>query len=302
MVMALTVGGAALIIAALQDLFHTLFHPSARGDISDWIAHAVWKAFRFALRRAISFAGPIAFVMTVLYWALSLIFGFAMIYWPHLPEAFTFASGLNPESYRTIKGAINLSLASLMTLSTGVYPKELWIQLLMGIEAVFGFALLTASVSWILSIYPVLEHRRSLAHEATLLHFSEVNGNRDLDEISDSDLQQLLMGFVGQVTTHRNELTQFPITYYFYEEDKETALAGILPYLSDIAKQSLKRNGAAGLAAISLGGAVDDYLKFICSAILHRDFKSREEILQAYADDHMRQIVRSPKLQNRQKA
>jgi len=41
MVMALTVGGAALIIAALQDLFHTLFHPSARGDISDWIAHAV---------------------------------------------------------------------------------------------------------------------------------------------------------------------------------------------------------------------------------------------------------------------
>src|SRR5436190_23158658 len=54
-----------------------------------------------------SFAGPIAFVMTVLYWALSLIFGFAMIYWPHLPEAFTFASGLNPENYRTIKGAIN---------------------------------------------------------------------------------------------------------------------------------------------------------------------------------------------------
>jgi hypothetical protein len=302
MVIALTVSGAALIIAALQDLFHTLFHPSARGDISDWIAHAVWKGFRFALRRAISFAGPTAFVMTVLYWTLSLIFGFAMIYWPHLPDAFTFASGLNPESYRSIEGAINLSLGSLMTLSTGVYPKELWIQLLMGIEAVFGFALLTASVSWILSIYPVLEHRRSLAHEATLLHFSEVEGNRDLDETGDSDLHQLLTGLAGQVITHRNELTQFPITYYFYEEDKETALAGILPYLSDIAKQSLKRDGAAGLAAISLGGAVDDYLKFICSAILHRDFKSREESLQAYADDHMRQIVRSPKLQNRKEA
>src|SRR5205085_10230923 len=202
-----------------------------------------------------------------------------------------FTPGLSPERYATFGGALNVSFASLMTLSAGAYSKALWIQLLMGIEAIFGFAILTASISWILSIYPVLEHRRSLAHEATLLHFSEVNGNRDLDEISDSDLQQLLMGFVGQVTTHRNELTQFPITYYFYEEDKETALAGILPYLADLAAESARRPGAAGLAAASLGGAIDDLLKLICRGFLGQEFISREKALKAFAEDQKREVV-----------
>ncbi|HKW16196.1 MAG TPA: hypothetical protein VJO35_01685 [Terriglobales bacterium] len=61
--------------------------------------------------------------------------------------------------------------------------------------------------SRILSIYPVLEHKRSLSHQATLLHFAEVNGIRRLDQISDSDVQELLLGLASQLSTHRNELT-----------------------------------------------------------------------------------------------
>jgi hypothetical protein len=165
----------------------------------------------------------------------------------------------------------------------------------MGIESIFGFGLLTASVSWLLSIYPVFEHRKSLAHQATLLHFSEAKGIQSLQNVSDSDLQGILFGLASQVSTARNELSQFPITYYFHEDEKETALAGVLPYLAEIASQNVNRKGAAGMAAATLGGAIDDYLKLVADRFLKSEFKNREAILEAFAHDHMRKIVRSPK-------
>jgi hypothetical protein len=182
----------------------------------------------------------------------------------------------------------------LITLSTGIYSKNLLIQLLMGIESTIGFALLTAAVSWILSIYPVLERRKSLAHEATLLHFAESRRSGCLEDASDSELQQILLGLASQVITCRNELSQFPITYYFHEEEAETALAGIFRYLSDIAEQNVRRKGAAGLGATTLGGAVDDYLKLVAQTFLRRPFAKRQNILRAFATDHMHKMVRSP--------
>ena len=294
MTAALTLIGLVLILAAAQDVFRTLFHPAKRGTICDWITQNIWRLFRKFFPRVLSFAGPVAFVAIVFYWTVSIIVGFALIYLPHLPRAFVFVSGLNPATYGSLLGALDVSLGSLITLSTGVYATSRWIQLLMGIESMFGFALLTASVSWILSIYPVFEHRKSLAHEASLLHFAEWQGIRRLRDAGDSEVQEILIGLASQLITSRNELSQFPITYYFHEDETETALAGILPYLADIAEQNINRAGAAGLAATVLGGAVDDYLKLIAGGFLNREFTNRQDILRAFADDHMRKIVRSP--------
>ena len=289
-----TIFGTLLVVVGLQDLFHTLFHPAARGDISDWMALRIWRIFR-RIPRALGFAGPIAFVAIVLFWGLSIVMGFALLYYPHLPREFTFAEGLNPANYASAWGALQISLASLITVSSGVYAKDQWLGLLMALEAVLGFGLLTASISWILSIYPVVEHRRSVAQQATLLHFSEVNGIRSLDEISDPDLESVLLAFATQLISHRNELTQFPITYFFYEEDKETALAGILPYLADISHQSVARGGAAAIAATTLGGAIDALLKVIARSFLNPELKNPQEILSAYAEDQKRAPVRSPR-------
>jgi hypothetical protein len=145
-----------------------------------------------------------------------------------------------------------------------------------------------------LSIYPIFEHRKSLSHEATLLHFSEVNGIRSLSDMNDSDLQEILLGLASQLITSRNELSQFPITYYFHEGENRTALAGILPYLADLSEQNVNKTGAVSTAATTLGGAVDDYLKFVAEKFLNRRFTSRGDLLRAFADDHMRQMVRSP--------
>jgi len=291
--------GALLLLFALQDVFHTLFHPAKQGDISDWIARLIWRILRRLSPQVLSFAGPLAFVAAVLYWVLSVIIGCALIYLPALPGSFAFAPGINPAAYKSVLGAINLSLAGLITLSTGVYANKLWIGLLMSFESIVGFGLLAASVSWILSIYPIVEHRKSLAHLATLLHFAETKGIRTLADISDSELSEILFTLASQLATCRNELLQFPITYYFHEDEQETSLPSVLHYLDDMAVQNLRRKGAAALAAATLGGAVEDYLKVVANLFLKREFSSRSEILRALAEDHLRKPVRSPRLASR---
>jgi hypothetical protein len=294
MTIALTIFGILLIVAALRDIFHTLFNPSKQGDLSEWIARVIWRALKRTIPRALNYAGPAAFVSVVLYWTVSMVLGFALIYFPRISYSFAFDGGLEPTHYQTLLGAVDASIGSLITLSTGIYSKEPWIQLVMGIESIIGFGLLTASVSWILSIYPVLEHRKSLAHEASLLHFAEMQGIRRLREVGESDLYDLLLGFAGQMTTSRNELIQFPITYYFHENEGKTSLAAILPYLADIAAQNVRGEGGVALAATALGGAIDDYLKFVGRTFLDRPFTNRYEMLGALAADHLRDAVRSP--------
>jgi hypothetical protein len=290
----LTILGVVLILLAIRDVFHTLFNPSKHGDLSEWIARSIWRGIKHTLPRHLNFAGPLAFVSVVLYWTVSVIFGFALIYFPRMSEAFTVGVGLNHSRYTSFVGALDASIGSLITLSTGVYSTKPWMGLIMGTESIIGFGLLTASVSWILSIYPVLEHRKSLAHEASLMHFAEMKGIRRLRDVSESDLHSILLGFASQLTTSRNELIQFPITYYFHEQERETSLAGILPYLADMAAQNVNRPGAAAIAATALGGAVDDYLKVIAALFLDRRFTDRQEMLRAFAADHLRDIVRAP--------
>jgi hypothetical protein len=290
----LTILGLVLIVLAIRDVFHTLFSPSEQGDLSEWIARSIWRSFKRVLPRCLNFAGPVAFVSVVLYWIVSVIFGFALIYLPRMTEAFTVGVGLNHSRYASFMGALDTSIGSLITLSTGVYSTTPWMTLIMGIESIIGFGLLTASVSWILSIYPVLEHRKSLAHEASLMHFAEIKGIRRLRDVSESDLQSILLGFATQLTTSRNELIQFPITYYFHERERETSLAAMLPYLADIAAKNVTRPGAAAIAATVLGGAVEDYLKVIAVIFLNRQFTDRHEMLQAFAADHLRDIVPAP--------
>jgi hypothetical protein len=293
MKLVLTLIGSAVILLALQDLFHTIFHPVEQGNISDWIGRMVWKLVRTTNR--LSFAGPMAFVLTVLYWGISLVVGFALLYLPWLPDSFSFASRLDPHEFASFGGAVNLSLSTLITLSSGTYSKTLLLQFIMGLEAVLGFVLFTASISWILSIYPVIEHRRSLAHEANLLYRSDAKGVRRPNTISDSDLVEILLGLTSQMTTHRNELMQFPIAYYFVGMDSVTTLPATLPYVVDIAEEAQNRKGGVGLAGEMLGSAVDDYLRFVCSTFLHQEFEGRRPALHLLAADQRREAVRAPR-------
>jgi hypothetical protein len=299
----LVIPGIALIVAALHDLFHTLFHPAGRGAISDWLSRAVFCVIRkFAKRKVerITLAGPLAILTIMLTWVAWVVFGFAFLYYPFIATQFVLAPGLDLARHHSFLDAFNVSLGTLITVGGDFLPKSRLIRLGMGLEATLGFGILTASVSWLLSIYPALERRRTLAHEVSLLHFAETNTGLRLLELPESEAQDVLWGFATAMSSSRNDLTQFPVIYYFRSGDKQSSFAGSLSYFAELADAASQpaRSPGVRMAGIALGGALNDYLEFIAETFIDMPKHDKQAIIQRYADEFLREPIRleSPSL------
>ena len=295
MVVFLTVLGILLIGAAVLDAFQTLFHPAGRGALSDWTARIVWKAFRAVAPRfpgTLTYAGPVAIASIIVSWAGFTLVGFALIYLPHIGTQYVFSPGVNPANHRGFWEALSGSLGALITLSQGMEPKSEWLGIIRGVEAIIGFGLLTASVSWLLSIYPVLEARRSLAHHASLLHNAERENRIDMVHDCPERVNDWVMGIAANLASLRNQMAQFPISYYFYMGERQTALAGALPYLYEMAERALATGDpAVQLAGTALGGAVEDFLGLLAEIFLRMPDGDKQAILREYAREQMADMM-----------
>jgi hypothetical protein len=292
---AVTLLGALAIGVAITDTFQTLFHPSGRGALSDWTARVIWKSFRNMPRSdrgKLALAGPFAILGIILSWVILVWFGFALLYFPHLHSGFSYDQSIPPTHRHGLIAALNLSIGALITLTDGMTASLPFLQLLRGVEAILGFGLLTASVSWLLSIYPVLELRRSVAQRATLLHHAEIENNMDLILDTPEQTQQWLFALACDLSSLRNQMSQFPITYYFSVSESHTSLPGALPYLAQLAERAAHtKMPGLRLAATMLGGSVKDFLDVTADTFLRIKNHDAKGILRAYAQAHMSQMI-----------
>jgi len=263
--------GVVLIGTSSHDVFHTLFHPAGRGALSDFMSRRIWRGVRFFAKRhrgLITLGGPIIFLAIVSTWALLIIFGFALIYWANL-NVFAVVPGMDPSRPKNFFDAFNISLGALITIAGDYNSNSKLMRLLMGAQAVVGFGLLTAAVSWLLSIYPVLEQRRSLAHRSTLLHAAEERAGTSVFDFPCSDLAALLLTITEEITTLRNSMSQFPVSYYFHGGEAETALPGILEYVRGIGEKATQSHDpSVRIIGIMLSGAIIDYLQLVAQVYL----------------------------------
>lgn len=296
MAAALNILGFVMVLLAVQDVFLTLFHPAAHGTMSDYIARVVWRSLRSIAwwrRAAIKFAGPGAMAAIIGAWAGLIVFGCSLVYFPYIGSTFAVAPGMDPAAHKHYLDALNVSLGALITLGGDFNSHSAWLRLVMGIEALLGFGLLTASVSWLLSIYPMLEHRRSVAHHATLLHHAQLKTGVDPAALAPAEAQEVLQALTVGLVALRNEMAQFPITYYFHMDEPKTAIPGIMPYIAELAARASgpARPPAVRLAGTALGGAVDDFLEHIAVTYLRMPCGDKRAILRAYGRDQRQQLV-----------
>lgn len=287
------VAGALLVAAALRDIFHELFHPGESGTISQATQRSLWKAFRRLARRRrrmLRIAGPTILISVVLVWGLMLALGWALVFWPHLPEAFRFASPLDPSEEQGFGTALYFSLFTFTTLGLGdITPTNLILRVLVGVEAALGFALLTAAISWLLSIYPVLARRRALAQRVSLLQQAQEESGQnpvDLDPIHSAPLLAELTAGLAQV---RVDLVQSGITYYFDDDEDASALPAILPIMLRLGEEGMQERRPAALrfSATALCAALRAYLETVRSQHLDRAEEPLRETLAAYLADHL---------------
>jgi hypothetical protein len=170
-----TLLGVGVIALALRDIFDVLFHPAGHAVVARWIIRGVRAmAARLPGPRSGLLVGPISYILVVAGWAALLAVGWALVWMPQMPEGFTFARDLDPAHHSGFIDALYVSLVNLTSLGYGdIAPAAAPLRILGPLETLFGLGLLTASISWLISIYNAISRRDALADEVHLARETE---------------------------------------------------------------------------------------------------------------------------------
>jgi hypothetical protein len=279
--------GALLVILALRDIFHTLWHPRGFGSLGRVLFALVWRVTR---QWRTEIAGPLGLLTVVLTWAVMIVAGWTLVYLPHMPDGFYFGGPPHPGDSSDLVASVYLSLVAVATLGFGdIVPAYPALRLVVPLQALVGFVLFTAAISWILQVYPALVRRRGLAKRLRLLADNDTVAYAVTGD--PGTVAQLLQSVTEELLAVRMELLQYGETYYFREGDPSISLAANLPYALDLAhagKQSGSldvRHAAAVLegTVTSTAESLDDYV---------RTGGSVTDVLAAFAEDHGQRATR----------
>lgn len=270
--------GGLIVLTVLRDIFHTLLHPGGHGRLSQAVMRGVWWVARRTGQLGMGLAGPLTMLTVIATWLALMVVGWALVYLPHLPGSFSYAPGLDPGVRSPVADALYLSLVVSATLGFGdIVPQVGWLRLITPMQAFMGFALFTASVTWILQIYPALGRRRALAVRLRLL--------TDQQDVAHALPAPVLHEVAAELVAVRVDLQQYTETYYFHD-GPSTSLARVLAATVSFAEANAAADDAGRqLAGRVLLGAVDDLLGLLDAQYLGTQ-GARGEVIAAYRRDH----------------
>jgi hypothetical protein len=286
MAWAIAVAGALLVAVVVRDVFHTLFHPIGHGSIAPQVMKFVWWLLRIFRpdRRIASLTGPLGIALVVLTWGTIAVLGWAMVYFAQMPDGFAYGSELNPAHRNNVLDSLYVSLVTIGTLGFGdIVPTSPLLRVIVPLEALFGFMLLTAAVSWVLQIYPALHRRRVLALQLSTLRVARrANPALGIDSVP----SDVLTGLAAAIVEARNDFTQYGATYYFRDLEADASLAASLEYASALALEAVdSAHSQTRLAGALITAAVDSLAELLNAEFL-RFNGDTAAVIRAYSEDH----------------
>ncbi len=282
----IAVVGALLVAIVVRDVFHTLFHPIGHGSIAPLVMKFVWWLLRLfpSDRRIASLTGPLGIAVVVLTWGAVAVVGWSMIYFAQMPSGFAYGSELDPAQRHAVLDALYVSLVTIGTLGFGdIVPTSPLLRIIVPLEALFGFMLLTAAVSWVLEIYPALHRRRVLALQlSTLREAREAIPDLTIDSVP----TDVLTGLAASIVEARNDFTQYGATYYFRDIEADASLAASLVYATTLAAEAAdSTHPQTRLAGALISAAVESLADLLNQEFLRFDGDTAS-VIRAYAADH----------------
>ena len=175
--------GLGLIGLAILDVFLTVLHLQAESPISNQLNRRCWKLLLVVCRRLpaamcdelLGWGAPLMIGGIVVFWSVLHIVGFALLYLPfvHDPAAFS----ITDVAQRSALGdALYFSALSFFTLGYGdIVPLHPLARLLALLEGGLGLTTLSLSVTYLLSVYPLIARKIGLSESLNL----ETGGRAD---------------------------------------------------------------------------------------------------------------------------
>jgi len=235
-------------------------------------------------------AGPLALALIIIVWALLLAAGFALIYMAVPAAAYRVETGSDRPTH-AFWTALYFSLEVMTTLGLGdIKPGPAWFRVLVTLHTLIGFALVSASVTWILLIFPALSRIRALATTATLL--AEAGEKTGIPVISEG-AAEMLAQLADGVTRFRVDLIHFPIVYYFRSESDAACMGRAIGLLDRFACESRAQNCPERIRLIgtTLDIALDHAAEVLARFVEHADRSNRRTVFEAFARQHARTLA-----------
>ena len=282
----LTAGGLVLLSLALRDIFDVLFHLEGRASVSRFVTRTVWQAMRRASDvrpKLFPLAGPCGLVATIAVWAILLIVGWALLIWPHLASFETAAGEPTDGGFWE---ALHISGDVLSTMGfSDVNPVDQWLRVILPLEALLGFGLLTASVTWLFAVHPAVQRRRALAYELWLVRQAS-DGEYDAPVFD----EQMFSELTSRIIAVQRDIVAIPASYYFRDPDERLLLSAELPFLRDLVRHVARE--ASHTATVQRAGmlsqAIDDLLLTIARRLHGGEDVEPGEALRMFARDHLK--------------
>jgi hypothetical protein len=271
-----TVAGVVLIVIALNDVFHTLLRPAATGRLTTFVFRGA-HALAGGRPHGYTASGPLTVLAAIAVWVVLLAVGWTLIYLPHMPEDFAY-TGVDPGQYHPLAEALTFSLVALTTLGLGdVVPADPFIRALSPLEALTGFALLTAAVSWFLQLYPALSRRRALAVELTGL--TEAGVATIPPDVSAAYAATIIRSVSSSLAVLTADLVQNTEIFYFTERDERLSMARALGHALELRDAALASESPdVRAAARSLSRVLDELARVLTDQYPHVKGESTDEV------------------------
>ncbi len=226
MTILVALAGVAVLLLLAMDVFITVFHPAGHGGPltrrQNGLVWMIWRRVAPGERQRkdewLALGGPALAVLTPAIWAMVLVAGFALIYYPWM-ERFLVSPGALRAHWVE---ALYYSGYAAATLGTGdVVPDDPGLRLLSVVEAFSGFALLSASLSYIFAIYRENGRKTTLASELSLRDEAEGSGRvARMGDERDEWLEDVARELLHVTGSH----SQYPILHYFRPSDPNSSL------------------------------------------------------------------------------
>lgn len=289
-----TLGGLLVLLLVLVDFFRTVALPSSTGWLVMVVCRVLWSASRPGDHRILGRAvGPVAMLVTVLAWAGLLVLGAALVYWPRMPMEFSHGAALGPGQRSPFLDSLYVSAVYAATLGLGdIVPRTGWLRLMVPAQAMLGFGVFTAAISWILQIFPALTRRRALALHLDGLH--RVQAASVIGEQGAGASATLLQTLSLRVSEIAVDLEQYEETYFFRDAGPHSSLPRTAPYLVDLITAADRSTDpevrAAGRVLMS---SVQRLGMVLQPLVRTTPGDAAEDVLQAYCRDHRLEACRA---------
>jgi hypothetical protein len=224
----LTIAGILLLLMVFYDIFATILRATKYpGPISQFINRGLWWIFSHLTKnldrrhrhRILSTIGPLLMPLLISVFVTTLLTGFALIYIPRIQTDFLIAQ--EETSKNPYFQAFYFSGITFLTIGYGdVVPVTGFTRIIAIVEGFCGIAILSLSITYLLTVYGALERKRTLAlnfyHQARQgadvagfisSHFSRGRFYSLAETLRDAtrDLQELLESHL-----------EHPIIHYFH--------------------------------------------------------------------------------------